>query len=107
MIKLLDDMPLDNLTKKLSEKKSSYVYDLTCDYYFYSNPIFVAYQCHFERQIYVLSVIDGKRLVLVDSKNGGYSNVRTLVPNGKDSVAGVGSNGMVSILKCKILEDYK
>lgn len=49
MIKLMDELPLNNLSCRLSEKKSSYIYDLACGFYFENCPIFIGYQCHFEK----------------------------------------------------------
>ena len=105
MIKLLDEMPLNNLGKRLGDNKSTYVYDISCEFSVYGDVIFVGYLCHFKRAIYVLSVMAESKLVLVDLKHGNYSNIRVLKGNSIDSVAGVGSNGMVSILRCASLEN--
>lgn len=103
MIKLLDEMPLGNVGKRLGENKSTYVYDISCEFNVYGDVIFIGYLCHFERLIYVLSVMADSKLVLVELKHGNYSNVRILKGNSVDAVAGVGSNGMVSILRCMSL----
>ena len=104
MIKLLDEMPLNNIGKRLGENKSTYIYDIACDFNIYGDVIFVGYLCHFERGVYVLSVMGESKLVLVELKHGNYSNIRILKGNGVDAVAGVGSNGMVTILRCFSLE---
>lgn len=43
LIKVLDELPLNNLPRKLSDKKSSYVYDVNCAYYGSNLPIFVGF----------------------------------------------------------------
>lgn len=98
IIEHIDSLDMDELPDRLSKEKSSYIYDVNMDFYLYNMPIFVAVQCHFERRMFVFTVHE-KKLILLKQKDGNYSNVRIVESNKLDSVAVVGSNQCVTILK--------
>ena len=101
--KFLHCLDFDDLeVAELAKKKSSYIYDVNMDFYYFELPVIVAVQCHYDRKIFVFSVLE-RKLSLICEKDGQYSNVRVVMGNGKDSVAVIGSNQVVSVVRFKLL----
>jgi len=96
IIRELDNYDFRN--DNLSTGKSSYFYDVNMDLYAKKYPLIVAPQCHFDRKIFIFSVVDEK-LFKVDSFKCQYSNVRSIKSNGVDTVAVVGSNQVLQLVK--------
>ena len=95
--RFLDVYDFDEMKDKLSKKNSSYIYDISMDYYLYGRPVIVAVQCHYERRLIVFTVMDD-RLLNFFQKDCKYSNCRVVRANDDESVAVVGSNQCITIM---------